>query len=242
VIYAVGDIHGRLDLLDDLLKRILEDVATLGGARRPVLVFVGDYVDRGVASRGVIDRLIALKAASMAGQGFEVRLLKGNHEETLLSFLQSPDAGPAWVEFGGGETLLSYGVNRPAGRGDPETWRATQIEFQKNFPTEHLAFMRDLELAVTYGDYLFVHAGVRPGVPLEQQDPQDLLWIRGDFLNRPHRLGHVVVHGHTPVEDAFVGAARINIDTGAYATGVLTAVRLHGEAPTVLATGGTGRI
>lgn len=108
------------------------------------------------------------------------------------------------------------------------------MQLQRNLPSDHLAFLRGLELSAIYGDYLFVHAGVRPGVPLNRQDPEDLMWIRGDFLSQPHRLDHVVVHGHTPDEEPFLGPDRINIDTGAYATGVLTAVRLTEGPPTVL--------
>lgn len=234
VVYAIGDIHGHLELLDNLLEIIARDVRALGRSDRPVLVFVGDYVDRGPASRGVIERLVALKGAADRQGGCEVRALMGNHEQTLLSFLQNPEAGGAWIEFGGGETLASYGVLRPPGRGDPDSWRAVQAQFQHNLPPEHLAFLQGLELSARYGDYLFVHAGVRPGVPWDQQQPEDLLWIRNDFLSLPHRLGCVVVHGHTPDPDPFIGPDRINIDTGAYATGVLTAVRLIDGPPVVL--------
>ncbi|WP_368664853.1 metallophosphoesterase family protein [Caulobacter sp. Root655] len=239
VVYAVGDIHGHLDLLDDLLDIIARDFAQLrerepGRKDRPVLIFVGDYIDRGPASRGVIDRVLALKALSDGGSGFEVRALMGNHEQTLLSFLDTPEAGAAWVEFGGGETLTSYDVVRPPGRGDADSWRVVQAQFQHNLPADHLAFLRALELSARYGDYLFVHAGVRPGVPWDRQEPEDLLWIRNDFLSLPHRLGCIVVHGHTPDAEPFIGSDRINIDTGAYATGVLTAIRLTESPPVVL--------
>lgn len=234
LIYAVGDIHGQLELLDRLLDVIAADIALLGREDRPVLIFVGDYVDRGPHSKGVCDRLIALKAASAQAGAFEVRTLMGNHEQTMLSFLDNPDAGAAWVEFGGAETLVSYGVSRPAARASAEAWLETQVQLQRQLPTAHLTFLRGLELSASYGDYLFVHAGVRPGVPLEQQNPEDIMWIRGDFLSQSHGLGCVVVHGHTPDEQPFIGPDRINIDTGAYATGVLTAVRLSGDAPTIL--------
>jgi serine/threonine protein phosphatase 1 len=233
VVYAIGDVHGQLELLDQLLEIIVRDFHALKRGDRPVLVFVGDYVDRGPMSKGVIDRLIELGAMA-ARDGFQVRTLMGNHEQTMLSFLENPEAGPAWVEFGGGETLTSYGVNRPASRAEPEVWQEVQVALQRNLPSEHVAFLRGLELSAIYGDYLFVHAGVRPGVPLDRQNPEDLLWIRGDFLSQPHRLDYVVVHGHTPDEEPFIGPARINVDTGAYATGVLTAVRLDGGAPTIL--------
>lgn len=234
VIYAVGDVHGQLELLNQLLDIIAADFAALKRSDRPALVLVGDYVDRGPMSKGVIDRLIALRDVSEERGAFELRTLMGNHEQTMLSFLDSPEAGPAWVEFGGGETLASYGVSRPAPRAEPQAWQAAQVALQRNIPSEHVAFLRGLELSAVYGDYLFVHAGVRPGVPLDRQDPEDLLWIRGDFLSQPHRLDCVVVHGHTPDEEPFIGPSRINVDTGAYATGVLTAVRLDGGAPTIL--------
>ncbi|MBO9557449.1 MAG: serine/threonine protein phosphatase [Caulobacter sp.] len=234
LVYAIGDVHGHLDLLDQLLDTIVGDAAGSAPDRAPVLILVGDYVDRGPDSRGVLDRLIALSEATAGGKHFETRFLLGNHEQTLLAFLDSPEGGPAWMEFGGGETLASYGVTRPAGRGDAESWNAVQAEFRAKFPPRHEAFLRRLELSARYGDYLFVHAGVRPGVPIDQQDPEDLVWIRGDFLSEPHRLGCVVVHGHTPNETPFLGPDRINIDTGAYATGVLTAVKLADGAPVIL--------
>lgn len=234
LVYAVGDIHGHLDLLDAMLRIIAEDAAAQPLTGRPAIVFVGDYIDRGPASAGVIDRLIGLKAVSDAQTGVEARFLMGNHEQTLLSFLDSAEAGPAWVEFGGGETLASYGIVRPASRNDSDGWNAAWEQFQVAFPARHRAFLSGLELSASYGDYLFVHAGVRPGVPLDRQDPEDLMWIRGDFLSRPHGLDQVVVHGHTPEEEPFLGPDRINIDTGAYATGVLTAVRLSDRPPVVL--------
>lgn len=232
VVYAVGDVHGRLDLLDALLDEIRADAATLGREDRPVIVFVGDYIDRGPESAGVIARIDALQ--SDPGSGFEIRALMGNHEQTLLQFLDDPEGGPAWVEFGGGETLAAYGVSPPVGRGDAETWRSAQEQLQANLPERHLQFLRRLELSAIYGDYLFVHAGVRPGRSLDEQDPRDLLWIRGDFLHQPHGLDLVVVHGHTPDEEPFVSPHRINVDTGAYATGVLTAVRVGAGPPVML--------
>lgn len=240
LVYAIGDVHGHLSLLEGLLDRIAADVASREPSpsssppQAPVLVLVGDYVDRGPESRGVIERLIALEALATQRGDFEPRFLLGNHEQTMLAFLESPEGGPAWAEFGGGATLASYGVPPPPGRGDAAAWAEVQARFKAAVPSEHVAFLRRLELSARYGDYLFVHAGVRPGVPLDRQDPEDLVWIRGDFLNAAHRLDVVVVHGHTPAEAPFVGADRINIDTGAYATGVLTAVRLDGGAPVVL--------
>lgn len=233
LLYAVGDVHGRLDLLDGLVERMTEDFRTLGRQDQPVLIMLGDYIDRGPQSAAVIDRLIDLRQQSAEGR-FEFRALMGNHEETLLHFLDDPMAGPSWVEYGGGETLASYGVRRPVGRAEPEAWEQTRLAFREAFPPTHETFLRQLELSVVYGDYVFVHAGVRPGLPLERQVAADLLWIRNEFLDNPHGLDATVVHGHTPVEQVFLGRRRINVDTGAYATGVLTAVRLDGGEPTII--------
>lgn len=233
-LYAVGDVHGRLDLLDGLIGRMTEDFRSLGREDRPVLIMLGDYVDRGAQSAAVLDRLIDLSAQAAADGRFEFRALMGNHEETLLHFLDDPMAGPSWVEYGGGETMASYGVQRPVGRAEPEVWEQTRLAFRQAFPPAHEAFLRRLELMVAYGDYVFVHAGVRPGQPLERQVAADLLWIRNEFLDNPHGLDVTVVHGHTPVEEVFVGRRRINVDTGAYATGVLTAVRLDGGEPKII--------
>ncbi|MGH3426515.1 MAG: metallophosphoesterase family protein [Mycobacteriales bacterium] len=222
-IYAVGDVHGRLDLLESLLRLIHDDAGKSPPRERAVLVFVGDYIDRGPASRGVIARLIALKS----GGEFELRTLKGNHEEALLAFLEDPAVGTAWCDNGGASTLASYGVRPPKLRTDSQGWARVRDDFAEALPADHVTFLRELELAVVYGDYVFVHAGLRPGVPLRAQREHDLLWIRHDFLNWPSAFEKVVVHGHTPAEAAYVGRHRIGIDTGAYATGLLTAVRLH---------------
>ncbi|HEX7886687.1 MAG TPA: metallophosphoesterase family protein [Phenylobacterium sp.] len=222
-IYAVGDIHGRLDILDPLLAQIRADVAAEPPKDKPVLVFVGDYVDRGAASRGVVDRVIELQA----GDEFEVRALKGNHEEAILAFLDDPNFGPTWSEHGGAQTLTSYGVTAPMLRMAAEDWAKARDDLAEVLPKAHYDFLRRLELVAVYGDYLFVHAGLRPGVPIEDQEEHDLLWIRQDFLATQRPFEKVVVHGHTPEEEAFLGQVRIGIDTGAYATGLLTAVRLR---------------
>ncbi len=228
LIYAIGDIHGRRDLLDVLVAKIRLDVATradeASAGQRPVLIFIGDYVDRGPDSRGVID--VALRLA--ASGEFEVRALKGNHEEQMLAFLKDPRAGPAWLDFGGGATLVSYGVAPPAGRTDDAAWEDARHALGDALPPEHLDFFKRLELAVVCGDYLFVHAGVRPGIPLNEQSEHDLLWIRDEFLSATRPFEKVVVHGHTPEAAPHLGHNRIGIDTGAYATATLTAVRLFG--------------
>jgi len=225
LVYAVGDVHGRLDLLSPLLRDIFEDALATRPAERPLLVMLGDYVDRGGDSKGVVDLLL-----QMQGEGrFETRVLKGNHEEALLRFLDDPDFGPVWMDNGAGPTLASYGVQPPAARTDAEAWRRARDAFAAALPAAHLAFYRTLELMAEAGDYAFVHAGVRPGVPLEAQAERDLLWIRQEFLQATQPFGKVIVHGHTPSEEPQLLPNRLGVDTGAYATGVLTAVRLEGE-------------
>jgi len=229
LVYAVGDVHGRLDLLGPLLRDIAEDALaaqTPGqSAERPLLVMLGDYVDRGPDSKGVIDLLLQMQSYAR----IETRTLKGNHEEALLRFLDDPMFGATWLDNGGGPALASYGVQPPASRTDPEVWAKASAEFAAALPPAHRTFFENLELMVTEGDYAFVHAGVRPGVAIEAQAERDLLWIRQEFLQAPGPFGKVIVHGHTPTEEAQLMPHRLGVDTGAYATGVLTAVRLHGE-------------
>lgn len=230
LIYAIGDVHGRLDLLEDLLRQIGDDADSLQGAGTPVLVFLGDYVDRGAYSRGVIDCLIGLSTLP----DIELRALKGNHEQAMLSFLADPEIGPAWVQQGGAATLASYGVAAPQTRIPHELWREASEALAKALPPEHLRLLESLELYAEYGDYVFVHAGLKPGVPIERQSEQDLLWIRDEFLEERRPFPKVVVHGHTPEAEPFLGETRLGLDTGAYATGILTAARLFGTEQTIL--------
>lgn len=230
LIYAVGDVHGRLDLLGSLLHDIAQDAVTSESAGRPLLVFLGDYVDRGGDSKGVVDLILQMQTWPK----FEVRALKGNHEEALLQFLGEPSFGQTWAEHGGGATLASYGVTPPATRTDAEAWARAREAFEAALPATHRAFYENLELIILEGDYAFVHAGVRPGVPLSQQSERDLLWIRQEFLAERGRFEKVIVHGHTPMESPQLMATRLGVDTGAYATGVLTAVRLLGEDQRVM--------
>ncbi len=228
-VYAIGDIHGRADLLALLLERIGEHAAGHAG-RRKVLVTLGDYVDRGGDSRGVIDRLLALPG------GFEAVCLKGNHEELMLRFLDQPADGGVWFQNGGGATMASYGVPAEGGW-DVEHAKALRDALAGALPAAHLAFLRGLALSHVEGDYLFVHAGVRPGVPLKRQDPEDLIWIRDEFLRSERDHGKVVVHGHSVAfkPEEFPSSerpCRIGIDTGAYVTSRLTCLALVGAART----------
>jgi serine/threonine protein phosphatase 1 len=230
--YAIGDVHGRGDLLDDLLERIHQD-ATATPHLRTTLVFLGDYIDRGLTSKHVIDTLVKLKLES----NHRVITLMGNHEDAMLRFLADAGSGKAWVQHGGNETLHSYGVAPPSLRAGAPDWEQARKAFLRSMPMDHLRLFRSLSLTETIGDYIFVHAGVRPGLPLRQQEPQDLLWIRDDFLNAELKLGKTVVHGHTPRDTPTLERWRIGIDTGAYATGVLTALRLCGTEQVFLQTG-----
>jgi len=222
---AVGDLHGRLDLLEALWPKI-DAASRLSSARRRTLIFVGDYVDRGLQSRELVDRLLEGFA------GFDTVFLKGNHDDTLLQFLTDPTIGDAWRNFGGLETLRSYGI----AHAPEKNWSQTRSEFAAALPRAHLEFFKNLKLHTTIGDYLFVHAGIRPRIPLEDQSETDLLWIRDEFLESPANFGRVVVHGHTPTEKPVVRPNRVGIDTGAYMTGNLTALILEERTRRFLST------
>jgi serine/threonine protein phosphatase 1 len=224
-VVAVGDVHGRLDLLEQLWLMI-DAASRRSAARRRILIFIGDYIDRGLHSAHVIDRLLE------GFPGFETVFLKGNHDETLLQFLVDPSIGEAWRNFGGLETLSSYGISHTAGK----SWAQTRSEFAAVLPRAHEEFFKNLRLHTTIGDYLFVHAGVKPRVPLEEQRESDLLWIREEFLDSSVNFGRVVVHGHTPTDVPDVRRNRIGIDTGAYMTGKLTAIVLEGRERQFLST------
>ncbi|GBE44426.1 MAG TPA: serine/threonine protein phosphatase [Rhizobiales bacterium] len=229
LIYAIGDIHGQLRLLDALLARIGEDAAGTDGASRRVLVFVGDYVDRGPDSAGVIARV----SAGLPG-GFEPHCLLGNHEAILLKFLEQPETLTHWLTNGARATLASYGVDTPEMDASPRRFAACRDAFAAALPPAHLAFLKALAPTYSLGGYLFVHAGIRPGVALEDQVLTDLLWIREDFLDCGDDFGMVVVHGHTPVREPVVKPNRIDIDTGAWVHGRLTALRAFGTEQSFL--------
>lgn len=217
-VYAVGDIHGRRDLLLRMERRILADLDQ--ETAEPLVIFLGDYVDRGPDSAGVIEHL----SSSRFGPPFKA--LRGNHEDLLLSFLDDPSVLDRWRGVGGLETLHSYGVDVSEalrGRG----YRQAREQFAEKLPASHRRFVEDTVLSHTCGDYFFCHAGVKPHVGLDRQAREDLLWIRDEFLLFEGSFGKVVVHGHSPVSVPEMRANRINVDTGAFATSHLTAVVLE---------------
>jgi len=220
-IYAIGDLHGRADLLDRVVRRIDAHEAA-HPALRPMEIFIGDYIDRGPASREVLDRLIARSRAR------ETVCLKGNHETFVEGFLNDPSILSEWRHYGGLETLLSYGL-RPFVNMNPAEQAELAAVFRQVLPLTHRLFLGGLRPSFTCGDYFFVHAGVQPGIPLEKQHEEDLLWIREDFLFCEADFSKIVVHGHTPVREPDIRPNRINIDTGAYASGRLTCLMLEGD-------------
>ena len=226
-VYAVGDIHGCAGLLDQMHRKLREDAANYQGD--VTIVYLGDYIDRGPDSRTVIDRLVQQR-------GFRVHFLKGNHDAALLDFLRDPDSYRFWRNYGAPETLSSYGVRPPLFTTSVNFARARD-ELAEKLPEDHLRFFNDLELSVSIGDYFFAHAGARPGIALEEQRQEDLMWIRGEFLSSHYDFGKVVVHGHTPQPHPAHHNNRIGIDTGAYATGILSCVVLEGETQRFLQAG-----
>lgn len=236
VLWAVGDIHGRLDLLKPLVEAIVSDLRATVATRRMV-VFLGDYIDRGPDSRGVLQLLEGLSAV----QGIEWRFLKGNHEQAMLSFLDDPSAGPKWCEYGGDRALRSYGLRVPELTHRTEAWARVAADLRHKLAATEIAFLKNLELSVSVGGYFFSHAGARPGVALDRQSAKDLMWIRQPFLDSPVGFEQVVVHGHTPATNVFLDARRIGIDTKAYDSGVLSAVRLEGQKRDLLQAVGPSR-
>lgn len=222
VIYAIGDVHGRDDLLCALHEHILEYHSLMHSGRDAELIHIGDYIDCGAHSRDVIDRL-------MSGVGdFQLTCLLGNHEAMLLECLATDNrqAWNTWLSNGGEETLASFGISLRFGDNDPDRLRVGLGE-------DRVAWLNSLPLYRSIAPYFFVHAGIAPGVPIDEQQPKDMLWIRSRFLDSEEDHGFVVVHGHTPDEEPVVKANRICIDTGAPSTGLLTAAVLDGAAAPV---------
>jgi serine/threonine protein phosphatase 1 len=222
-VYAVGDIHGRADLLMEITARIDDDLR-----RRPVghavEVYLGDYIDRGPDSKAVIDQLAVRLVRHRAV------CLRGNHEDLMEGFLRHPGNLRPWLQLGAMQTLASYGIHPRAAETEVELHR----RFWDAFPRAHELFMRCLCYNFCCGDFLFVHAGIRPGIPIEQQEPHDMFWIRHEFLDSTRDHGNLVVHGHTTVPHPDIRPNRINIDTGAWRTGILTCIAIEGTTILVL--------
>lgn len=215
-LFAIGDIHGRADLLEQTIEKIDAHLRNYPSPRS-IRVFLGDYVDRGPKSRDVLDTLINI------GRCSEAIFLQGNHETFLLDVLLNPAILPTWKTFGGLETLNSYGVSS---RLNPDIAGSLEVvdSFIQKLPAEHVQFLKTLSQSFSFGDIFFAHAGVRPGIGLAAQRATDLMWIRDEFLEHNQLFEKLIVHGHTPVKAPEVRPNRINIDTGAYATGRLTCV------------------
>lgn len=229
--FAVGDIHGRIDLLRKMVSLLEERADAERRANgEPIVVFLGDYVDRGPNSAAVIEAM--LQGGPL---GYERRYLRGNHEQSMLRFMAAPMENRAWLLQGGAETLVSYGV-RPLSpvTASEEEWIAVAAALKERVPPAHLQFLEGLERYVAFGDYAFVHAGVDAARSLEEQTDDDLYWSRDRFIASKRRFSHRVVHGHTPVERPYADERRIAVDTGAYASGTLTAARFEDEEVTFL--------
>lgn len=215
-VYAVADIHGRLDLLDRMEILIADDIAE-HRPRRPLICYLGDYIDRGPRSAQVIDRL-----CTVSRDGVPRIFLKGNHEDRMIDFLSDPRGnGPSWMKFGGREALESYGLDVPH-EPDDGGWLRLRDALAGVLPEEHRDFLDALRLGLKWRDYLFVHAGIDPDKPLDAQSAHDLMWIREPFLSSERRWDYRIVHGHVIVDEPVFRDNRIGIDTGAYQSGKLT--------------------
>ena len=224
-VYAIGDVHGCLGQLLDLEAKIVADAAEFAGEKW--LLTLGDHIDRGDFSPAVLDHVL-----SPPPVGFRRMALVGNHEQLLLDFLANPPAAVEWLEWGGLETAASYGAIVE----DDAVWRRRPDIFARQLapliPQRHIELMRGLPTCLSLPGFFFVHAGIRPGVPLARQQDEDLIWIRAPFLNARFSGEITVVHGHTPVEAVEAMPGRIDIDTGCFYSGVLTALRVTPDGET----------
>lgn len=233
-LYVIGDIHGRADLLK-LLMGMIEEDSENHPKKNKKLIFLGDYIDRGLASKAVIDCLLAPLA-----EGLNPVFLRGNHEQYLLTLLKGDtEFAQRWMSYGGIATLASYGVNVFGISASPTVGDKTEKtlhDLKEKMPNSHKSFFNDTLLSISFGDYFFVHAGARPEKPLNQQSAEDKTTIRGDFLFSNYQFESVIVHGHTISSEPEIKQNRIGIDTGAFATGKLTCLILDGTSQKFLST------
>ena len=230
-VYAIGDVHGHSELAAKLEAEIFEEAHDLPGTKW--IVYLGDIVDRGPASASMIDLLL-----SRPPTGFKRKCILGNHEVMMLQFLRVPRKNLNWLDFGGQETLYSYGL---------DSGQIEQIRFSSKdgrslldsyVPDEHVKLLETMPVMIGSKDFILVHAGLRAGISPDKQSVFDLTTIREGFVDQEHDFGRVVVHGHTPVAKPEVSQYRVNVDTGAYATGLLTAARLRpGKNVSVMSVG-----
>ena len=209
-------------MLNQMFLVIDADLAATRSDIRPIHVFLGDYVDRGPDTRATVDLLIE------RSRHHETIFLKGNHEALLMDVVKDPLSVGDWLQFGGLQTLISYGL-KPSRHATDAEQIDLAMEFAKMLPAAHWRFFQSLQPSFTCGDFFFAHAGVRPGVPLAEQHERDLLWIREEFLASNDDFGKFIVHGHTPVVKPDFRRYRLNIDTGAYATGNLTLLTIQDQ-------------
>lgn len=232
VIYAVGDIHGRLDLLEKMESAIAHDIE-VNRPGNPLICYLGDYIDRGAHSAQVIERL-----CGEFGDDVTRIFLKGNHEDRMIEFLSDPIRhGRPWIQFGGREALESYGIHLPERLND-EDWEQLRNALDNALPASHRAFLTNLQLGLVWRDYVFVHAGLNPEAPIEAQRPEDLLWIREPFLSSDRDWGRIVVHGHVIVDEPEIRHNRIGIDTGAYRSGRLSSLVVNEKGSRILQVAG----
>ena len=224
-VFAVGDIHGRLDCL--LRVQALIDTAMLQceDKQRCAEIYLGDFVDRGPHSAQVLENIHQRQNLRHVG------LVQGNHETMMLGYLAGDVSFESWKAFGGAETLLSYGISEKLLRAENDALRHTALA---TIPAAHIALISNAKRHIKFGSYCFAHAGIRPGVDLEDQPPKDLTWVRSEFLESSEDLGFIVVHGHTAVQEIDFRRNRINVDTGAYITNVLSAIRIDAQGVSVL--------
>ncbi len=228
-IYCIGDIHGRHDLLLTLTEKIKHDAVDFSG--QIVMVYLGDFIDRGLCTKEVIDFIIGDEQA-----GIDYVYLRGNHEQTLLDFLQEDSVGRSWLTYGGQATLASYGVAIAKIPTKREDFLDIQRQLRNNLPDAHYRFLVGTRLSYLMGTYFFVHGGINPRYPLAKQSSEDMLWIRDEFTTFKKPFEKIIVHGHTVTDQAELLTNRIGIDTGAYASGVLTCLVLEADQQRLIQT------